>query len=72
MVGLDDLRTPPSQAKQLYHALAYRKVPTMLVELPGASHFIARKPSQLIDKIGNILGWFEPYRDSGEGADTTD
>jgi hypothetical protein len=24
MVGLDDLRTPPSQAKQLYHALKYR------------------------------------------------
>jgi len=62
MVGLDDLRTPPSQAKQLYHALKYRKVPTVLVELPGASHFIARKPSQLIDKIGNILGWFERYR----------
>ncbi|MEM1404048.1 MAG: S9 family peptidase [Pseudomonadota bacterium] len=72
MVGLDDLRTPPSQAKQLYHALAYRKVPTMLVELPGASHFIAKKPSQLIDKIGNILGWFEPYRDPEEGADATD
>ncbi|WP_439106396.1 prolyl oligopeptidase family serine peptidase [Congregibacter sp.] len=62
MVGLDDLRTPPSQAKQLYHALKYRKVPTTLVELPGASHFIAKKPSQLIDKIGHILGWFERYR----------
>lgn len=62
MVGLDDLRTPPSQAKQLYHALKYRKVPTMLVELPGASHFIAKKPSRLIDKISHILGWFERYR----------
>lgn len=66
MVGLDDLRTPPSEAKQLYHALKYRRVPTMLVELPGASHFIARRPSQLIDKIGNILGWFARYRESGE------
>lgn len=66
MVGLDDLRTPPSQAKQLYHALKYQKVPTMLVELPGASHFIARKPSQLIDKIGNILAWFERYSIDGE------
>ena len=62
MVGLEDLRTPPSQAKQLYHALKYRKVPTTLVELPGASQFIARRPSQLIDKHGNILGWFEQYR----------
>ena len=64
MVGLDDLRTPPSQAKQLYHALKYRKVPTVLVELPGASHFIARRPSQLIDKIDNILAWFERYKDN--------
>ena len=64
MVGLDDLRTPPSQAKQLYHALKYRKVPTVLVELPGASHFIARKPSQLIDKIDNILAWFERFQDN--------
>ncbi|MEM9759982.1 MAG: S9 family peptidase [Pseudomonadota bacterium] len=61
MVGLDDLRTPPSEAKQLYHALKFRRIPTALVELPGASHFIARRPSQLIDKIGNILAWFEHY-----------
>ena len=64
MVGLEDLRTPPSQAKQLYHALKYRKIPTVLVELPGASHFIAKKPSQLIDKIDNILAWFERYKDN--------
>ena len=64
MVGLDDLRTPPSQAKQLYHALKYRQIPTVLVELPGASHFIAKKPSQLIDKIDNILAWFERYKDN--------
>ena len=59
MVGLDDLRTPPSQAKQLYHALKYRKVPTVLVELPGASHNIAKRPSQLVQKVGHILAWFE-------------
>ena len=35
MVGLDDLRTPPSQAKQLYHALKYRKVPTVWSSCPG-------------------------------------
>jgi dipeptidyl aminopeptidase/acylaminoacyl peptidase len=62
MVGLEDLRTPPSEAKQLYHALQYRRIPTMLVELPGASHFIARRPSQMIDKLQNILAWFERYR----------
>ena len=34
MVGLDDLRTPPSQAKQLYHALKYRKIPTCWLSCP--------------------------------------
>ena len=61
MVGLDDLRTPPSQAKQLYHALKYRKIPTVLVELPGASHNIAKRPSQLVEKVGHIVAWFEAY-----------
>ncbi len=62
LVGLDDLRTPPSEAKQLYHALKLRGVPSALVEFPGASHGIANKPSQLIQKVSYTLGWFERYR----------
>ncbi len=61
MVGMNDLRTPPSEAKQLYHALKLRKIPTVLVEIPGASHGIASKPSNLIAKIANTLAWFETY-----------
>ena len=61
MVGLDDLRTPPSEAKQLYHALKLRKVETVYVEIPGASHNISNKPSQLITKIDHILYWFNKY-----------
>ncbi len=62
MVGMDDLRTPPSEAKQLYHALKIRKIETVLVEIPGASHGIANKPSNLISKVAHILAWFEKYR----------
>ncbi|MEM1320518.1 MAG: S9 family peptidase [Bacteroidota bacterium] len=62
MVGTKDLRTPPSEAKQLYHALKLRKIETAYVEIPGASHFIARRPSQLIAKIEHILAWFDRYR----------
>ncbi|MEM9327268.1 MAG: S9 family peptidase, partial [Bacteroidota bacterium] len=36
MVGTSDLRTPLSEAKQMYHALKWRKVETALVEMPGA------------------------------------
>jgi dipeptidyl aminopeptidase/acylaminoacyl peptidase len=62
MVGMDDLRTPPSEAKQLYHALKLRKIETVLVEIPGASHGIASKPSNLITKVANTLAWLEKYR----------
>jgi Dipeptidyl aminopeptidases/acylaminoacyl-peptidases len=62
MVGTADLRTPLSEAKQLYHALKIRKIETALVEIPGASHFIARRPSQLITKIEHIVAWFKKYR----------
>jgi dipeptidyl aminopeptidase/acylaminoacyl peptidase len=62
MVGMNDLRTPPSEAKQLYHALKLRKIETVLVEIPGASHGIARRPSQLITKVAHTIAWFEQYR----------
>ena len=62
MVGLNDLRTPPSEAKQLYHALKLRKIETVLVEIPDASHGIANKPSNLISKVMHTLAWFEKYR----------
>ena len=61
MVGTDDLRTPPSEAKQLYGALKIRGIDTALVEIPGAAHNIARRPSQLIAKVDNILAWLGRY-----------
>jgi len=64
LVGMDDLRTPPSEAKQLYHALKLRKIPTVLVEIPSASHGIANRPSNLIAKIAHTLAWLEKYSGS--------
>lgn len=61
MVGMDDLRTPPSEAKQLYHALKLRKIETVLVEIPGASHGIANRPSNLITKIAHTVAWLNKY-----------
>ncbi len=62
MVGGADLRTPLSEAKQLYHALKLRKIETALVEVPGAYHLIANRPSQLITKVDHIVAWFNRYR----------
>ena len=64
LVGMNDLRTPPSEAKQLYHALKLRKIETVLVEIPGASHGIASKPSNLITKVAHTLAWLDKYRNS--------
>lgn len=61
MVGTDDLRTPPSEARQLYHALKIRKIDTALVEVPGASHGIASRPSQLNAKVAYTISWFKRY-----------
>ncbi|WP_228853226.1 S9 family peptidase [Aegicerativicinus sediminis] len=61
MVGMNDLRTPPSEAKQLYHALKLRKIETLLVEIPSASHGIANRPSNLIKKVLHTLAWFNKY-----------
>ncbi|MGB5822018.1 MAG: S9 family peptidase [Saonia sp.] len=62
MVGMKDLRTPPSEAKQLYHALKLRKIETVLVEIPEASHGIASRPSNLITKVAHTLAWLDRYK----------
>ena len=66
MVGMEDLRTPPSEAKQLYHALKLRKIETVLVEIPGAGHGIANKPSNLMAKVAHTIAWFDKFRTDKE------
>jgi len=59
--GEDDYRTPISEAEQYYKALKLVGVPTAMVRVPGASHGIAGKPSNLVQKVGNIIGWFKKF-----------
>ena len=70
LTGEADYRTPMSESEQYYQALKLRKIDTALVRIPGASHGIARRPSQLIAKVAHILSWFERYgkseKDPGE------
>lgn len=62
ITGVEDKRTPMSETEQFYQALKLRKVETVLVKVPGASHGIAGKPSRMIGKIENIIAWFDKYR----------
>ena len=60
--GEQDWRTPLSEAEQYYQALKLRGIETALVRIPGASHSIAARPSQLIAKVAAILEWFDRHR----------
>ncbi|MGA9572422.1 MAG: S9 family peptidase [Lysobacterales bacterium] len=62
MSGESDYRTPIGEAEQFYLALKLRKIDTAMVRVPEASHGIASRPSNLIAKVVNILGWFERHR----------
>ena len=60
--GEEDYRTPIAESEQFYAALKLEKVETAMVRIPGASHGIANKPSNLIAKIASVLAWFEKYK----------
>ncbi len=61
MVGEEDWRTPAWEAEQFYTALKMNDVETALIRVPGASHYIAGRPSRLIAKTDNIMGWFAKF-----------
>ena len=61
MTGEEDYRTPISESEQFYHALKLRRIDTMLVRIPGASHAIVKRPSRLMVKVAHILKWFEVH-----------
>ncbi len=61
LTGEVDYRTPMGETEQYYQALKLRKIDTVMVRIPGASHGIAAKPSNLMSKVANILAWFEKY-----------
>ncbi len=64
LTGTADLRTPLSESYQLFHALKFRGVDTAVVRVPGASHDMSVRPSQLIAKVANQLAWFKTYQET--------
>ncbi len=62
--GEADLRTPPAAGgEQMFRALKYRKVPTVMVQFPGESHELSRsgKPTHRVERLQHIVEWFEIY-----------
>lgn len=62
LTGEQDYRTPMSETEQYYQALQLRNIDSAMVRIPKAGHGIAARPSNLIQKVGYILAWFEKYQ----------
>ncbi|GAB60466.1 alpha/beta hydrolase family protein [Rheinheimera nanhaiensis] len=60
--GESDHRTPISETEQYYQALQLRGVETAMVRVPGASHALHTRPSNLMAKPAYIVYWFNKYR----------
>lgn len=70
ITGEEDWRTPIWEAEQYFNALQIQGVDTALVRVPGASHMIEHRPSQLIAKVNAILAWFDRHsKSAGTNAD---
>jgi dipeptidyl aminopeptidase/acylaminoacyl peptidase len=69
LTGEADYRTPISETEQYYHALRLQQIPSVMVRIPGASHGIAARPSHLIQKVGNIVSWFDRYNTQVNSAE---
>jgi acylaminoacyl-peptidase len=72
MVGEEDWRTPTWEAEQFYTALKMRGVDTALIRVPGSPHYIASRPSRLVAKTDNIMGWFAKYDPAKKKVESKD
>lgn len=62
LTGESDHRTPISETEQFYQALQLRGVESAMVRIPGASHSLHVRPSNLMAKPAYITYWFNKYR----------
>jgi len=62
LTGEEDYRTPIAETEQFYAALKLEGVETAMVRIPGASHGIASRPSNLVAKLAAVLAWFDKYK----------
>jgi dipeptidyl aminopeptidase/acylaminoacyl peptidase len=64
ILGESDYRTPPgSGGEEMFRALKFRKVPTVMVRFPNESHELSRsgQPWHRVERLQNIVGWFDRW-----------
>ena len=64
ILGEADYRTPPGAGgEEMFRALKFRKVPTVMVRFPNESHELSRsgQPWHRVERLQNIAGWFDHW-----------
>lgn len=64
ILGEADYRTPPGAGgEEMFRALKYRKIPTVMVRFPNESHELSRsgQPWHRIERLQHIVGWFDHW-----------
>ncbi|MCA1590168.1 MAG: S9 family peptidase [Acidobacteria bacterium] len=64
ILGETDWRTPSAAGgEELFRALKYRKVPTVMVRFPNENHELSRsgQPWHRIERLQHIVGWFDKW-----------
>jgi len=64
ILGEADFRTPPGAGgDEMFRALKFRKIPTVMVRFPNESHELSRsgQPWHRVERLQNIVGWFDHW-----------
>jgi dipeptidyl aminopeptidase/acylaminoacyl peptidase len=64
ILGDDDFTAPPAAGgEQMFRALKFLRVPTVMIRFPGESHELSRsgQPWHRVERLDNILNWFDKY-----------
>ena len=64
ILGENDSRTPPGAGgEQMFRALKFRKIPTVMVKFPNETHELSRagQPWHRIERLQHIVGWFDRW-----------
>ena len=64
VVGEVDYRAPAwAGGEQMFRALKFRKIPTVMVRFPNESHELSRsgQPWHRVERLQNIVGWFDHW-----------
>jgi dipeptidyl aminopeptidase/acylaminoacyl peptidase len=64
ILGESDSRTPPGAGgEQMFRALKFRKIPTVMVRFPNESHELSRsgQPWHRVERLQHIVGWFDHW-----------